>query len=1039
MTHVMRNAALIGVLSVIACAAGAQDVDPFSEVQGDVSVGAPQLRDTAPTQVVVLLPGDPVALVQANAGRALSDSERRSIAVSLEASSAPIVSEIQALGGQVLNTFHSALNGIKVTIPANRVDLLRSIPGVVDVKRVGTYERLNATSVPLIGAPLVWQAPSHIQGQGIKIAIIDSGIDYTHANFGGPGTVAAYQAAKSTDTLPPDPALFGPNAPKVKGGIDLVGDAYTGSNTPVPDPNPLDCEFTSGNVGHGSHVAGTAAGFGVTAAGSTYRGPYDASIYTPGAFRIGPGVAPLADLYAVRVFGCSGQTNVVTEAIDWAVANGMNVISMSLGSNFGVGGDGIGGDSAERVAVANAAAAGIIVVAASGNAGPIPYVTSAPAVYEGAISVAATDALASLPVATLTLTGGATITVQNSNAAVFPDGSTYPIVVLRNADGTVSLGCNPAEYDKTQNGGIDITGKLVVTVRGTCARTFRAGAAQHFGGAAAAMINTSAGYPPFEGPIPGGAPTPNDGNIYEPVTIPFFGVLQSDAAALTGPTGGPAPAAAVARNAGNLANPGFEKVATFSSAGPRIGDSALRPGVTAPGVSTVSTASGTGNSFEILSGTSMATPHVAGVAALVKQANPTWSVADLRAAVVQTASPTALGDFTPRNEGAGLVQAFPATTTQAVVRMPDESVSFGFADLLTDFNSTKQVTLHNASAKAVQFNISTTASSGPGSAAVTTPSSVIVGANSDATFPVTLNVPAASVGGGTGFQDVGGIIRLTPASSRMNNNVALSVPYYLVAHSRSSLVAQLSDTALNFTNAGGAIAATPGLYVWGLSQPRPQNVVQNDVRAVGARLSGTNVIFGFNTYNRTSTTLAFQEYDICIDTSGGPGFTPNKVLIGINGSAFGSSSPTPNQFTTALFPADANCNVTGSGTLLFTVNQPTDNSTLQMPVPRAGTTATNGLGLSAANPRFKYSVVYFSADEGAGAVMPGIATFNAFTPAITFGAAPTVAPNGTGTTTVTVNAAELANSPALGVMVLAPDNVSGASQALLLPVTPPAQ
>ena len=136
---------------------------------------------------------------------------------------------------------------------------------------------------------------------------------------------------------------------------------------------------------------------------------------------------------------------------------------------------------------------------------------------------------------------------------------------------------------------------------------------------------------------------------------------------MSGPTGGPSPANATATSTGISPNPGFEKIASFSSAGPRIGDSVLRPGVTAPGVATVSTASGTGNGFEILSGTSMATPHVAGVAALVKQANPTWPVADLRAAVVQTASPTLMKDYLTRNEGSGLVQAQFAAATQAVV------------------------------------------------------------------------------------------------------------------------------------------------------------------------------------------------------------------------------------------------------------------------------------------------------------------------------------------------------------------------------------
>ncbi len=373
------------------------------------------------------------------------------------------------------------------------------------------------------------------------------------------------------------------------------------------------------------------------------------------------------------------------------------------------------------------------------------------------------------------------------------------------------------------------------------------------------------------------------------MTIPFFGITQADATTLTGPTGGPAPASAVATNAGAIANAGFERIASFSSGGPRIGDSVLRPGVTAPGVSMVSVASGTGNGFQILSGTSMATPVVAGVAALAKQAHPGWSQADLRAAVVQTSSPALMQDLLQRNEGAGLAQAQAATATQAIVRTPDESVSFGFADLLSDFNTTKTVTVHNASPKAVQFNITTTKSSGPAATVVTTPASVIVNANADASFPVTLQVPANAVGGGTGFQDIGGYVQLAPTNSRLNGNVKLSVPYYLVAHGRSNLAVNVSGTTMNFTNAGGALAGTPTFYTLGQYQPTPQSIAQADVRAVGARLSGTNVIFGLNTHNRTSTALAFQEIDICIDTSGGPGFTPNKLLIGINGSSLSST------------------------------------------------------------------------------------------------------------------------------------------------------
>jgi hypothetical protein len=150
------------------------------------------------------------------------------------------------------------------------------------------------------------------------------------------------------------------------------------------------------------------------------------------------------------------------------------------------------------------------------------------------------------------------------------------------------------------------------------------------------------------------------------------------------------------------------------------------------------------------------------------------------------------------------------------------------------------------------------------------------------------------------------------------------------------------------------------------------------------------------------------------------------VLIGLNGSSL-SSSLANSTFATAIFPTDANCHINAGGTVLFTVAQPTDNSTLQLPVP----IGAPGLGLTSAQPRFKYRLNYFGPD-GTSAAMPGTGSFNAFTPAVTFSAAPTVAPNGSGVASYSVNS-EINSSTALGVMVLAPDNISGASQAALLP------
>ena len=163
---------------------------------------------------------------------------------------------------------------------------------------------------------------------------------------------------------------------------------------PHPDPNPLDCN------GHGSHVAGTAAGSGVTAAGATYNGPYNATTITGNSWRIGPGVAPKADIYGIRVFGCEGSTDVTVDAIEWAVDNDMDVINMSLGSSFGTK------DDPSAVASTNAAKAGVIVVTSAGNSGPSQYITGSPGTAEGAIATAAIDPTPSFPGATITMSGG---------------------------------------------------------------------------------------------------------------------------------------------------------------------------------------------------------------------------------------------------------------------------------------------------------------------------------------------------------------------------------------------------------------------------------------------------------------------------------------------------------------------------------------------------------------------------------------------------------------------------------------------------------
>ena len=220
------------------------------------------------------------------------------------------------------------------------------------------------------------------------------------------------------------------------------------------------------------------------------------------------------------------------------------------------------------------------------------------------------------------------ITALNANGATFADSTVLPVAVLRTSypNGPVSLGCSDADYTNYPGG---VAGKLVVTLRGTCSRVGRAIRAERFNAAAAAMLNTDSGYPPFEGQI---TSDPDTGFQFT-VTIPFFGIrgclgvgtcpgdtdnpdnlITADSPQGTGGT--------VTLTNTTFASPGFSSFASFSSGGPRTGDSWLKPDITAPGVGTVSTGVGTGNGAATISGTSMASPHVAGVAALVKQAHP---------------------------------------------------------------------------------------------------------------------------------------------------------------------------------------------------------------------------------------------------------------------------------------------------------------------------------------------------------------------------------------------------------------------------------
>ena len=235
------------------------------------------LRD-AKTTVVVELAGKPVTVVEADAERSLSPDEKKAVKDQLKGKQDALAGANPGPAGRCSPTTSSPTTASRC---ASRAAKVGRPGGAAGRRRRARPPDDEAGQRPRRAADRRSGGlgrPRGLHGEGMKIAVIDTGIDYTHANFGGPGTVAAYQAANAADTLPAEPGAVRPGGPRVKGGTDLVGDSYdadpdapTCQPIPHPDPNPLDCN------GHGSHVAGTAAGSGVLANGTTYTGPYNAT------------------------------------------------------------------------------------------------------------------------------------------------------------------------------------------------------------------------------------------------------------------------------------------------------------------------------------------------------------------------------------------------------------------------------------------------------------------------------------------------------------------------------------------------------------------------------------------------------------------------------------------------------------------------------------------------------------------------------------------------------------------------------------------
>lgn len=796
-------------------------------------------------------------IVELKAGAAVDAAASARSAARSEALKAqqPIVDQAKSLGATIGQRYADVVNGFAFTGTGRVASALARNSAVASVSKIASYAPDNSVAAVQVGAASAWENTGYT-GKGVKVAVIDSGIDYYHANFGGSG-LAAYNADDSTVI---EPGTF-PTA-KVVGGYDFVGDGYDArdaAKVAVADPDPRDCSVYGGAAasagGHGSHVAGSVAGYGVNTDGTTYRGPLTAAAIA--GLKIGPGMAPEASLLAYRVFGCNGSTgdDIIVAAINRAVADGAGVINMSLGSSFGRS------SGTEQTAIANAVKAGVVVVASAGNSGPNPYITGAPAAAPAALSVAALNKnTAPANVDIVPSSGTKVVTAPAGTGAVPADGLTVYSTNLANA--TKSVGCTNATLQDSDGNSL-VTGKLVAISRGSCTFVTKEAVAYANGAAGVILINNAAGsiVPAWNGLLPV--------LVVTGATVSALNASLNAVYAMHGKTV-------------TFSKYNYGLVASFSSGGPRYGDAGFKPDIAAPGVSIRSTAVGTGDGYADFSGTSMAAPVTAGSIALVRQAKPSWSAVQVKAAVVNTASRDSnLLVQNTRLTGNGIVQPkaaiengvliYPGTATKD----GDTSLSFGVREDAS-VTTNRDITIANTTGSSQTITLSSTFEGSPAGATMTFSKTEVTLAagratNVTATLSLSADFMKARGGASTSVNSLFGQVIGTRADGK-----TATVPFSAVALARSAVSVKTSGTTVNLSN-NSAVAGVADNYEWLMAGGKTAGAVA-DLKSLGAQYypesvfglsGGANkfVIFNLSLWNQIYNPADTQWF-IDIDTTG---------------------------------------------------------------------------------------------------------------------------------------------------------------------------
>ncbi|MFW7379151.1 MAG: S8 family serine peptidase [Oligoflexus sp.] len=588
----------------------------------------------------------------------------------------------------IIYRYRLVLNGMTLSVPvkyrqrfremAETSALSSSEPRIIE--RLPTEEEQvlrNAIWGEMTSVKFIQALRAHeelgITGKGVSVGVIDTGIDYTHKMFGGPGTSEFYQSVDPTIIDAPFPT------DKVIGGYDFAGSNFdSGASNwrlrfPQPDPDPLD------ESGHGTHVAGTIAGVGD-----------DINTYD--------GVAPDALLYALKVFGRRGSTSdaVVIASLEYAanpsgnfdLTDRLDVVNLSLGGGYGVP------NTLYDLAVQNLTKGGTVAVISAGNSGDVPYIVSSPSTSAEAISVAASvDSMDHN-------------WRQQASEVIFADGERQLIPMVAgqiapspvgfSAKGVLMHYLGLADQDLPEEDRSAVGGRIALIERGAVSFCEKGQRAQDAGAIAFVMVNADEG-----------APIPMGGDCR--LTIPGVMIARDIGLRIIDELAAKSEPRFTMDSGEWIDDPSkVDRLTGFSSRGPRSWDGLFKPEITAPGQAIVSAAVGGGDRGTRMSGTSMSGPHVAGVAALIKQRFPGITNSEVKSRMMTTA--LTLYDeenvaYPLSRQGAGRVDVYQALTTELTLEPPMVSLGHVLVDESKVVMQRLQLTNHSDQAMYLNFDL----------------------------------------------------------------------------------------------------------------------------------------------------------------------------------------------------------------------------------------------------------------------------------------------------------------------------------------------